>query len=222
MKDLLAPIRSLKHKVWAYIFDQLFKSFLVNPEAFVDNPVMMNRLVRYWGNASMAAGVDYATYCAKAGLQSNLRVLECGAGLSTLLIAATGKSKGTKIVSFDDHPFWAKKMQDLAQKYKLDNLTVFYAPIGTYGDYDWYQFDRDAMLLKFDLVLCDGPPGETKGGRFGLFPCMISHFHDQTKVILDDYARQGEKDVAIKWEVRFGWSVKQVMGKKPFALLEKA
>jgi predicted O-methyltransferase YrrM len=221
MSQFLQPLRKFKHRLWAYIFDQLFSTFVKDPEKFAANPVMMRRLVYYWGNASMAAGLEYASYCAAEGLNGHKQVLECGAGLSSLLIAATGKKNNTEITSFDDHPFWAGKMQQMAIKFGLDNLRVLHTPIKDYGKFEWYDYSNKPLPEKFDLVLCDGPPGETKGGRFGLFPCMESQFHNQTKIVLDDYGRQGEKDVALKWEIRYGWKVTQTFGKKPFAILEK-
>jgi hypothetical protein len=213
-------LRKIKHQLWAWIFDQLFKAFVKQPEMYRNNPVMLRRLVYYWGNSSMAAGEDYAKACMEWGFTSDKNIIECGSGLSTLLVAAAGMKNNTFIYSFEDHEFWASKMQQMGKKYGLTNMTILHAPITDYGDYAWYQPDTTLLPKKVDVALCDGPLGSTKGGRVGLLPQMHSRFTKETVVLLDDFDRVGEKVTAETWCDDFEMEIAAVKGKKSYAILK--
>ncbi|MDO9580730.1 MAG: hypothetical protein Q7J06_09235 [Bacteroidales bacterium] len=57
--------------------------------------------------------------------------------------------------------------------------------------------------LKFCLVICDGPPGGTKGGRSGLIPVMRSKLERSALILLDDAARPYERLIAELWLNKF-------------------
>lgn len=185
-----------------------------------NNPVMLRRLVSYWGNSSMAAGEDYAKACMEWGFQANQNIIECGSGLSSLLAAAAGMKNNTFIYSLEDHEYWAQKMQDLAQKHGLTNLTVLHAPITDYGDFAWYNPDESLLPNRIDVALCDGPLGSTKGGRIGLLPRMHTRFTKDTTVLLDDFDRVGEKLTAEAWCADYQMEIEAVKGKKSYAVLK--
>jgi hypothetical protein len=212
-------LRKIKHQIWDWIFNQLFTAFVKQPALYRNNPVMLRRLVYYWGNASMAAGVDYAKACMEWGFTPNKNIIECGSGLSSLLAAAAGLQQNTFIYSLEDHAYWAGKMQALAKQHGLTNLTVIHAPITDYGDYAWYQPDESLLPNRIDVALCDGPLGATKGGRIGLLPRMHNRFHKETVVLLDDFDRVGEKLTADAWCIDYQMDIAAIKGKKSFAVL---
>lgn len=212
-------LRKIKHQLWAWIFDQLFTAYAKQPDLYRNNPVMLRRLVYYWGNASMAAGEDYAKACMEWGFTPNKNIVECGSGLSSLLAAAAGLTNNTFIYSLEDHAFWASKMQALATKHGLTNLTILHAPIADFGDFAWYQPKESLLPETIDVALCDGPLGATKGGRIGLLPRLHSKFHPATVVLLDDFDRVGEKLTADAWCADYNMSITAVKGKKSYATL---
>jgi hypothetical protein len=46
------------------------------------------------------------------------------------------------------------------------------ARIVAYADYDWYDVRPDELERGVQLVICDGPPGVCRGGRYGLLPVV--------------------------------------------------
>ena len=50
-----------------------------------------------------------------------------------------------------------------------------------------------------DLVICDGPPGCTQGGRYGLVPVMDKQLAENCLVILDDTHRKAEQRIIDVW-----------------------
>ena len=78
----------------------------------------------------------------------------------------------------------------------------------------WYKMPRD-----FALVVADGPPGDVKGGRFGLLPLLREHFAPGAVVLLDDAERPKERDVLAKWASEFGLAYRtQARGEKEWAI----
>ncbi|MHC4846180.1 MAG: hypothetical protein ACYTCU_08465, partial [Planctomycetota bacterium] len=62
----------------------------------------------------------------------------------------------------------------------------------------------------------DGPPGDTRGGRYGLFPLMGGRLAPGCVLLLDDAEREGEQDVARRWETAWGASLEVLGTAKPY------
>jgi len=213
--------RKVKYQIFEWQFSKLFKSFLSDTKRWGDDPKFISQLVYYWGNSSMASGTEYATRCIETGNIPNAIIYECGSGLSSLLAAGAGKANGTSVYTFEDHPEWALKMKRFATKFKLNNLHIFHTPLKSYGSFEWYDVGNCNLPKPANVVLCDGPPGFTQGGRYGLFPVMLEYFNEETTIVLDDFNRLEEKNIADKWHKEFGWKTTAVVGEKSYAVLQK-
>ena len=76
-----------------------------------------------------------------------------------------------------------------------------------YGSYQWYDVDHDALPHGIKLCICDGPPGSTRGGRYGLMPQIGHRLAPGCVVLLDDTCRAEELDIARRWANEFDLSV---------------
>jgi hypothetical protein len=65
------------------------------------------------------------------------------------------------------------------------------------------------MPLEFRLVICDGPPGATAGGRYGLLPVLGERLAAEATILLDDSDREGEAEVLQRWMAEDNWKVSQ-------------
>jgi hypothetical protein len=151
-------------------------------------------LVYGWGNGDWSALPEYleavASYCRGASTP----ILECGSGLTTLVMA----SLGAEIYALEHDSFWRRRVEDKLDQFGL-SARVIAAPLRSYGTFDWYDVDV-ATMPRFSLVVCDGPPGETtRGGRYGLLPVMRERLADGCTVLLDDADRSGEREVLQGW-----------------------
>ena len=52
-------------------------------------------------------------------------------------------------------------------------------------------------------TIADGPPGNTKGGRYGLLPIMRSRLAPDVVILLDDAERPGEQRVLQQWKAEY-------------------
>ena len=56
-------------------------------------------------------------------------VLECGSGLSTLLLAITAGRRGQRVHTFEHDTTCHKRLRQLIERYRLRNVTVHHTPI---------------------------------------------------------------------------------------------
>ena len=74
------------------------------------------------------------------------------------------------------------------------------SPLRDYGAFSWYDPPLQELPDNFRLVVCDGPPGMTKGGRYGLLPVFGSRLPQGTVIVLDDADRPSEVELLNRWK----------------------
>jgi hypothetical protein len=95
---------------------------------------------------------------------------------------------------------------------------VRFAPLRDYGDFDWYTIDT-RLLPTFDLAVCDGPPGSTRGGRYGLLPVMSRKLASNATLLFDDADREGERAVLARWQPAIASAELVVTSRDPYAIV---
>ena len=85
------------------------------------------------------------------------------------------------------------------QRHRIGTTRVLFAPLRNYGDFTWYDPPTDEVPHGIRLVVCDGPPGSTPGGRYGLLPVLGDRLDPGAVVLLDDAERATETHVLERW-----------------------
>jgi hypothetical protein len=162
---------------------------------------LAGQLLYGWGNEGWSAKAGLVTY-----LLNDLRgfkgtMLECGSGLSTVLMAMIARRTGARIISLEHNPEWYKLMVSRLRSHGLGIEGLLLAPLADFGEFDWYDTgDALAETGQIDVVLCDGPPNSTRGGRYGLLPRMGNRFAPGCRVIVDDTQRAEEIAMIERWQ----------------------
>ena len=176
-------------------------------------------LLRYaWNNDSFAADVDYLM--AVAGEAERVRgpILECGSGITTLLLGLIAQRRGVAVCTFEHDAKWWAAAQRVLDRCQIRSVRVLHTPLQSYGEFDWYTAPDD--LPSFDLVVCDGPPRSTRGGRHGLLPVMRRRLDDGCTILFDDAQRPDERSVLSRWVSEWGAQANYVSGPRgEFAIL---
>ena len=218
-------VRALDRRVQARYHDfvfwramRRFRRHLWNDDPRAFDPDALSELVRGWGNR-WSAQHEYLATCLQHASETDGPILECGSGLSTILIGAVAQVSGTTLLSLEHEPKYAVKVQHYLDKYQLSSVRLCVAPLRTYGDFDWYS-PPDSIADKFSLVICDGPPETTRGGRYGLVPVMRDKLRPDCTILLDDGARIGEQEIAARWSTLLD-CVPEILGtEKPYIRLK--
>jgi Methyltransferase domain len=216
---LPAPVgRSLRRHHRALVFRRAMRRFMTHPEAAVaPGSDLLSALIYGWGNESWSAREEYLAACLQHALTCKGPILECGSGLTTLLVGAIAQRSGNTVWSLEHHAGWRARVRAFLKEYAIGAAEVCHAPLSNYGDFCWYSAPLEALPHKFSLVICDGPPADTPGGRYGLVPVMAERLQPGTVVLLDDAARTHERTIANRWAQELDRQYELLGVEKPYA-----
>ena len=131
-------------------------------------------------------------------------VVEFGSGGSTLITArALQKNGGGRLVSFDQHPEFARSTAEWLRSYGLHADVRGVPLVPSPGDWPGVWYDHGVIADPIDLLIIDGPPWTihpyVRGAAEVLFPRLAAG----GTILLDDGARPGERVVARRWRERW-------------------
>ena len=214
--------RRLGKRVQQFKFWQAMRRFQreVQGGANSFSPDLLAELVYGWGN-SWSVQHEFLDACLREARTTDGPILECGSGLSTILLGVVAQSRGIRVWSLENDGKYASRVQTYLRKYRINSVSLCVAPLRSFGDFDWYSLPQlQTIPSKISMVVCDGPPGSTRGGRYGLVPVMMEKMRPDCVVLLDDGARADEQAVAGRWAQLLGASPEIIGSEKPFIRLQ--
>lgn len=153
-----------------------------------------------------AASPDLLWHLYRTVRESGVRqVLECGSGVSTLILAYALQEQGEgRVYALEHDEAYARSTRDLLRQHQLQaRAEVLHAPlrpVDLNGD-TWLWYDTTAIPQQsFDLIFVDGPPGATRDhARFPAVPLLRDRLADDGIIVLDDHSRPDEADIGRRW-----------------------
>jgi hypothetical protein len=132
--------------------------------------------------------VSYLEAAAARAVALRGAVLECGSGLSTLLLGTLAERNGFSVWTLEHDREWYETVGAFIRRHNVRNVNLRYAPLRDYGDgISWYDVHAVELPEVFSLVVCDGPPNwTTPGGRYGVVVAMRDRFSKEWNILLDD------------------------------------
>jgi hypothetical protein len=184
-----------------FVFRRAFAQFVEAIEADLEpSRNVLRRLIYGWGNEGWSASEAFLSACVRESLACRHgTILECGSGLTTLLVGAIADRRDLEFVSLEHMPEWREHVMSCARTVAIHRVRVELAPLQDYDGYFWYSIPA-SIRPPISLVLCDGPPGDTPGGRYGLIPAVRHLLHDRCVILLDDAIREDEQVIARRWQ----------------------
>jgi len=210
--------RAVENRLRAAKFSVALREYRrLSPAAAIPRE-LLERLVGAWGN-DWSAGWEYLDGLLRNLAETSGPVLECGSGLTTLLVGIRCQSLGRRLWALEHQPEWAAHIRGRLARYGVDAVAVCDAPLVGYGDYIWYDPSGLGATRGFSIVVCDGPPGDTKGGRYGLLPVLADRLAPGCRVLLDDVCRPGEQEVVARWSETYAVTSRLEGVGRPFAVV---
>lgn len=191
------------------------------PLGALPDPALLSALHAAWGNAGFSAVPAFLAEVAARATVETMPILECGSGLTTLVLGVLAGRRGIPVWSLEHNPAWHARVAGALRAAGIAGVHLSLVPIERRGDYSWYAAPTD-LPAQFGLVVCDGPPGDTPGGRYGLLPTMGGRLRSGSVVLLDDTARAAERETAERWSQEGGFDL--AYGTRPggsFAILTR-
>jgi predicted O-methyltransferase YrrM len=181
--------------------------------------VVLYRLFYGWGNEDYAAEPEFLAAVVEAARRARGPILECGCGLSTLVLGVEADKRGLEVYSLEHDSTWAKRTKRALERHGIGSVRIIVARLRSYGAFVWYEPPRNELPSAFSLVVCDGPPHTTQGGRYGLLPVLHAHLEPGAEILLDDVGRDEDRRILDRWESDFGVDSRIEQVDKPFACL---
>lgn len=144
-------------------------------------------------------------------LNDRRRIVECGAGISTIYINKLLKSLGDNrsLITFEDNLEWSEKIRGICATEGLADAQIVHAPLAhcdlIQNGLQWYDRESVNRELKgrtIDLLFVDGPNSFRVGegqARYPAVPAFVEYLDESWCIILDDIRRPGESAVMKKW-----------------------
>lgn len=152
-------------------------------------------------------------------------VIECGSGVSTVVIARAlrrvGRGSVTALEHLTDHAATVRDqlaVEELERWARVIDAPLVDEPIAEPGC-RWYSREALAELPeRADLVLVDGPPASPEAGgveraRYPALPLLRQRLGPGCVVVLDDADREGERWVIEQWSRQVGVDLRPVTGR---------
>jgi hypothetical protein len=183
---------------------------------------LLEELRASWGDPDSApAGLLTATVRELTAARHD--GVECGSGLSTVVLGVYAEALERRWWALDQHPPWAERVRWALDRLELRAAQVLDAPLTGYDGYDWYRVPAQ-LPATIDFVLCDGPPADQERiqlARYGLVPTLGHRFADDVTILLDDASRPGEQAVLDLWR-RDGMRWEPGEASRQFAVVTRA
>ncbi len=155
-----------------------------------------------------AASPDFLRHLSQfISTKSPKTIVECGSGVSTLILAACLKKQGKgKLYSLDHNSEFAEKTRQLLNQHDLsDWATVVHAPLKKI-EFDawngkWYDTSSIPSDLNIDMLVVDGPPENVaKFARYPAVPVFQRQFNTGCIILVDDADREDEQETIDRWK----------------------
>lgn len=150
----------------------------------------------------------------EAIVNSRRRVVECGSGISTVILASALRETGGTLISIEHDAVWMEKVRQWICDRGLGNIVNFvHAPLQQVTIRDkivvWYDttvLDQQMSGEVFDFLVVDGPPAYQSGEEYRRAPALdyfFEYLHDSCAVVLDDINRSAECEIAQSWSSNY-------------------
>jgi Methyltransferase domain len=136
-------------------------------------------------------------------------VVECGSGVSSIVIARALQQNGKgRLISLDHDAIFAEKTRQNLAHHGLEQwVDMRVEPLQDSGvagqKTHWYPL-KNIPSANINMVVVDGPPITNDAeARFCAGPTFIPKMSDQSVMLLDDFNRAGDSSIVEKWRAAF-------------------
>jgi hypothetical protein len=148
-----------------------------------------------WGNEGWSGNLDFMEEVARRAATTAGPILECGSGVTTVLLGLLAGRRGVEVWSLENMPEWQSRVSRMLDRHPISRVRVCLSPLREYGGFEWYALPP-GMPESFDLVVCDGP-GVSYRSRYGLLPVLGQRLSAGSFILVDDPLHMA--DVMHEW-----------------------
>ena len=181
-----------------------------------DAPVRLAGMRSAWGNEGWSADLEYLCAVARRMRGVTGPVLECGSGLTTIVMGVLAERLGVRVLSLEQDPCWAAFVRSRLSRFRISSVRLVESPLKVYDGFLWFDVDELELPDAFELAVCDGPaiygqaePYQT-AWRVGLLPVLRERGVRVQEILLDDADDSRSQAVYARWEREHGYTTQIV------------
>jgi len=167
--DIEMPFDHVGEKVWSgHLGDYIRQTQNVDHPDFersmlaVKNGTAVEQdfetLVRRSGNVAYTLPHESLARLYHEAKAAQGNILECGTGLSTIIMGLALAGTGHRVYALEHDLSWLRKATAWLQRYEVETVNLFYAPLFPHEKGDWYGIRAHELPSDFDIAVIDGPP----------------------------------------------------------------
>jgi hypothetical protein len=190
--------RPVRDAVQRYRLGVAIARLLELPKGELPGAGLLEALSRAWGNEGFSANLPFLAEVATQAAHAEAPILECGSGLTTIVLGLLAGRRGVPVHTLEHMPDWFAQVSTVLQRHRIPGVQLHLTPLIEYGSFEWYDLPKVEWPGEFRLVVCDGPPN--LGGRYGLLPLLGPQLPAGAIILLDDATDPAEILVRQRWQ----------------------
>jgi hypothetical protein len=199
--------RPVKAALLSYLWRQAVRDLAKLRPGEAPSRELLRKLRLGWDNQGFDAKLAYFEEIVKHAVGSHGPILECGSGLTTVVLGHLAGRRNVRTWSLEHDAEWYRRVSSAIDRHHVPGVKVCLAPLRDYGRFSWYDPGPENLPEKFSLVICDGPPDLANGGRYGLLPVLGDRLEPGAVILFDDAEEPGQPEVLRRWQAERGVSV---------------
>ena len=113
---------------------------------------LLKKLRLGWDNQGWDAKLDYMEEILRRALETKGPVLECGSGLTTLLLCQLAGRRNVETWSLEHNAQWHRRVSNALARHHVPRVHLCFAPLRDYTQFNWYDPPLAEMPARFSLV----------------------------------------------------------------------
>jgi len=211
-RRLLSPLRPAVHAVRSWNRMRALRAGLreltgVTSEERLDL-ALIGRIRTAWGNPGWTGDAGFLREVAARVWRCPGPVLDCGSGLSTVILATIASRHGATVWSLEQDRDWYEHMERKLPELGIDNVVLWFAPLRSYGSFLWFDLGAHELPRHFPTVSCDGPAVKNRAGspeqvaawRSGVLPVLQELGVSFDEILLDDVEDPRSAGLIERWQ----------------------
>ena len=151
-----------------------------------------------WGDTSLTAADGYLKALLVEAQKAHGYILQCGADLTTLLLAIQVERRGVRLWTIESNPHAANAMRSWLNQYELASAHIITAPADLTDEGVGYAIDAARLPGPLSLVLCEASNAHPGSAR-RLLPCIADKLHDSAVALVRNVRRRSDFDYLAEW-----------------------
>jgi hypothetical protein len=159
---------------------------------------IVTEICEAWGDPTLTAADGYLRALLVEAQKSQGYILQCGADLTSLLLAIQVERRGVRLWILESATHAANAMRSWLTQYDLSHAHIIAAPADLTAEGVGYAIDAARLPGPLSLVLCEASNAHPGSAR-RLLPLIQNKLHTSAVTLVRNVRRRGDFDYLTEW-----------------------